>query len=163
MKHNTQVKAIALGIGLVSAAALSGLALSSVKPAKTTINPPNLMDSLQYGYSQATSIGPDVRTVFISGQAGVSEAGPNDFHAQVDRAFDNLAAMLRIAGADVDDVVKISLLVKDHDPEKMDYLIAKRRAFFGNQPPASTLIPVPTLALDRLAFEVDAIAMVRTR
>ena len=42
-------------------------------------------------------------------------SGPNDFEAQVDRSFENLVAALNAAGGRVDDVVKITLLIKDHD------------------------------------------------
>ena len=67
--------------------------------------------------------------------------------------------MLEAAGGRVADVVKITLLIKDHDEEKLQYLVKKRLEVFGEDPPASTLIPVTTLALEALEFEVDAIAV----
>jgi len=51
------------------------------------------------------------------------------------------------------------LLIKDHDQEKLQYLVKKRREVFGENPPASTLIPVSVLALESLQFEIDAIAV----
>ena len=63
------------------------------------------------------------------------------------------------SGGRVTDIVKITLLVKNHDDERLKYLVKKRRELFGKNLPASTLIPVPVLALEALEFEVDAIAI----
>jgi len=100
--------------------------------------------------------------VFIAGQIADLDdpLGPGDFEAQVDSAFDNMIAALAAAGAGVEDVIKITLLFKDHDDARLRYVIEKRRAVFGAEPPASTLIPVPVLALDSLEFEIDAVAVV---
>ena len=70
---------------------------------------------------------------------------------------------LNAAGGRVEDIVKITLLIKDHDQEKLQYLVKKRREVFGETPPASTLIPVSVLALESLEFEVDAIAVTKNR
>ena len=70
-----------------------------------------------------------------------------------------MIAVLEAAGGRVDDIVKITLLVKDHDAEKLQYLVEKRRQVFGDNPPASTLIPVTVLALESLEFEIDATAV----
>ena len=127
---------------------------------KSTINPEHLADTTQYGYSQATVVSAGARIVYVAGQIGISDSGPNDFRSQVDRSFENLAAVLDAAGSSANDVVKITLLVKGMDEEKLAYLVEKRRSFFGAEPPASTLIPVPELALPSLNFEVDAIAVI---
>jgi len=155
------MKTTVLALGLMSATLLSASLTTHAEPAKTTINPPHLMDTKAFGYSQAAVVEPGARTVYISGQVGIRDDGPNDFDSQVDGAFDNLLAILDAAGAQVSDIVKITLLVKGHDEQRMRYLMEKRRRFFGGHPPASTLIPVPTLALDSLEFEIDAIAVVR--
>ncbi len=117
------------------------------------------MDTVQYGYSQATIVSPSAKVIFIAGQIGTTDEGPNDFESQVDRAFDNLIAVLEAAGGRVEDVVKITLLIKDHDDTKLQYLVKKRRQVFGTNPPASTLIPVPVLAFESLDFEIDATAV----
>ncbi len=67
--------------------------------------------------------------------------------------------MLEASGGRVEDIVKITLLIKDHNYEKLQYLVKKRLQVFGTTPPASTLIPVSTLALESLEFEIDAIAV----
>jgi enamine deaminase RidA (YjgF/YER057c/UK114 family) len=127
---------------------------------KSVINPDHLPDTTQYGFSQATIVSAGAQIVYVAGQIGISDSGPNDFRSQVDRSFENLAAVLAASGSSADDVVKITLLVKGMDEEKLAYLVEKRRSFFGAKPPASTLIPVPELALPSLNFEIDAIAVV---
>ena len=108
---------------------------------------------------KATVVAPNANVIYIAGQIGISDEGPNHFEAQVDRSFENLIAVLKAAGGRVTDVVKITLLIKDHDEKKLQYLVKKRREIFGENPPASTLIPVTALALETLEFEVDAIAV----
>lgn len=126
---------------------------------KMVVNPDHLADTTQYGYSQAAVVKPSARTIYVAGQIGVSDTGPNDFQSQVDRSFENLAAVLVASNSGPKDVVKITLLVKGMTKEKLAYLVQKRRDFFGAEPPASTLIPVPELALPSLDFEIDAIAI----
>ncbi len=126
---------------------------------KTAINPEHLANTTQYGYSQATVAVSNANVIYIAGQIGITDDGPNNFEAQVDLSFENLIAALNAAGGRVEDVVKITLLIKDHDQEKLQYLVKKRREVFGENPPASTLIPVSVLALESLEFEIDAIAV----
>jgi len=130
---------------------------------KTAINPEHLANTTQYGYSQATVAVSNANVIYIAGQIGITDDGPNNFEAQVDLSFENLIAALNAAGGRVEDVVKITLLIKDHDQEKLQYLVKKRREVFGENPPASTLIPVSVLALESLEFEVDAIAVTENR
>ena len=126
---------------------------------KATVNPEHLANTTQFGYSQATIVSPNATVIFVAGQIGTSDEGPNDFESQVDRAFDNLVSVLEASGGRVEDVVKITLLIKDHDDEKLQYLVNNRLQVFGTTPPASTLIPVSALALESLEFEIDAIAV----
>jgi len=126
---------------------------------KTVVNPSHLADTIQYGYSQAVITSPKASDIYVAGQIGISDDGPNDFESQVDRSFDNLIAVIEAAGGKIEDVVKITLLVKNHDEKKLMYLVKKRREVFGDHPPASTLIPVATLALELIEFEIDAIVV----
>jgi len=130
---------------------------------KTAINPEHLSNTTQYGYSQAVSVGPNSQIVYIAGQIGISDNGPNDFETQVDRSFQNLKEVIEASGGRLENVVKITLLIKDHDDERLKYLVEKRKSFFGKNPPASTLIPVPILALSSLEFEIDAIVVLDKR
>jgi enamine deaminase RidA (YjgF/YER057c/UK114 family) len=138
---------------------LAGPTLAIADDLKTAVNPDHLANTTQYGYSQATVAASNANVIYIAGQIGITDDGPNDFKAQVDLSFENLIAALNAAGGRVEDIVKITLLIKDHDQEKLEYLVTKRREVFGENPPASTLIPVTVLALESLDFEIDAIAV----
>ena len=146
-------------IGLLCLALLTGSITAA--ELKTALNPAELGDSLRYGYSQITVASANARLVHIAGQVGISDVGPNDFEHQVDRAFVALDDALRAAGTNVQDVVKITLLIVDHDASKLAYLVNKRKAVFGPNPPASTLIPVPELYAPGVLFEIDAVAVAR--
>jgi len=150
---------IATFIACVSA----GPTFAETEPLKTVVNPAHLADTTQFGYSQAAIVSAKANVIYVAGQIGVSEEGPNDFESQVDRSFENLIAVIQAAGGKVEDVVKITLLIKKHDEKKLQYLVNKRREVFGDSPPASTLIPVPTLALESLEFEIDAIVVSSNR
>ena len=134
-------------------------ASAETEPLKTVVNPAHLADTTQYGYSQAAIVSAQAKVIYIAGQIGLSDGDTNDFESQVDRSFDNLIAVINAAGGKIEDVVKITLLIKNHDEKKLRYLVNKRRDVFGKSPPASTLIPVPTLALETLEFEIDAIVV----
>jgi len=146
-------------LALALSACATNSQIETTERGKVAVNPEHLMDTVQYGFSQATIVSSSAKVIFIAGQIGTTDEGPNDFESQVDRAFDNLIAVLEAAGGRVEDVVKITLLIKDHDDTKLQYLVKKRRQVFGANPPASTLIPVPVLAFESLDFEIDAIAV----
>ncbi|MCM5569840.1 RidA family protein [Burkholderiaceae bacterium FT117] len=65
-------------------------------------------------YSQAVRVGD---TVWLSGQIPLDPATgqlvDGDFPAQVERAFQNLAAVVRAAGGTMDQVVKLTLFLTD--------------------------------------------------
>ncbi len=146
-------------LALSTTIVLTAPTLAFADDLKTAINPEHLANTTQYGYSQATVAASNANVIYIAGQIGITDDGPNNFEAQVDLSFENLIAALNAAGGRVEDVVKITLLIKDHDQEKLEYLVKKRREVFGENPPASTLIPVTVLALESLDFEIDAIAV----
>ncbi len=144
---------------LLTTVGFAGPILANAEEMKTAINPTQLPNTTQYGYSQATVVAPNAKVIYVAGQIGITNEGPNDFEHQVDRAFENMIAALDAAGGRVEDVVKITLLIKDYDEEKLKYMVTKRRQVFGKNPPASILIPVPRLAFDSLKFEIDAVAV----
>ena len=150
------LRSLAIAISFLSLPIVPALAQNS---AKVVLNPPGLPDTTQPGYSQIAMVSKDARTIYVSGQVGYATDGPNDFESQVDRAFANLTTALAAVGATPADVVKITLLIKDHDPARLAYIGKKRREVFGQSPPASTLIPVSLLYTDGVSFEIDAIAV----
>ncbi len=159
MKHQTRalVTALALTSSLVAAASHT----NAEDSLKTAVNPTHLSDTVQFGYSQATIAPADTHIIHVAGQVGMTPDGPNDFASQVDRSFANLIAALQAAGGKTEDIVKITMLIVDHDGEKLAVVGEKRRETFGNAPPASTLIPVTRLYAPGVLFEIDAVAVKR--
>jgi enamine deaminase RidA (YjgF/YER057c/UK114 family) len=135
--------------------------INTATRAFSLINPVGLYDPSSNGYSHVASLHPGVRLVFIAGQGGENKKGelPEAFHAQVRQAFDNLLIALNAAGAAPRDVAKLTVLIVDHNEDKLHVLGEElERAFGAGLKPACTLIPVPRLALDGMFFEVDAVA-----
>jgi enamine deaminase RidA (YjgF/YER057c/UK114 family) len=128
------------------------------------LNPAGLADSSHCGYAQITIVPPNTTLVYIAGQLGEDKNGhfPSDFEGQLKQAFTNLRIALEAVGAAPDRVVKITILSVNHDSEKQRLISAERNAMWqGDRKPASTLIPVPRLAVDGALFEINAIASIQ--
>jgi len=126
----------------------------------TPLNPATLYDSTPTAYSQLMLVAPGCRWVFVSGQGGDNPDGSfsTDFRTQAEAAFRNIGLALEAAGASTTDVAKITVLIVDHDMEKLRIMQAAQRLLFGPHNPAATLIPVPCLALPQMQIEIEAIA-----
>lgn len=98
--------------------------------------------------------------LFVSGQVGSREDGSPepDFAAQVQLAFDNLAATLAAAGAGLGDVVDVTSFHTDPETQFGAVLAAKDRAFPDRPYPNWTAIGVTWLA--GFDFEIKAIARI---
>ena len=120
-----------------------------------------MADTSDYGFTQVVVVPSGSELAYIAGQGGADENGNyGSFEEQIERAFASLQTALSAAGATPKDVVKITILSVEHNEEKLKLISAKRRSFWANHKPASTLIPVPRLASDGMLFEIDAIAVV---
>ncbi len=128
---------------------------------KELVNPPSLPDSTQFGYSQATIAPAGTRLVHVAGQVGFIETeADNGFERQAARAFNNLEIALREAGSNPASVVQITLLIVDHDAKKLALMGQMRKSMFGENLPASILIPVPKLYTPGVLFEIGAVAII---
>ena len=126
----------------------------------TLTNPDGLHDPTGFGYSHVAATTGD--PVFIAGQYGSGPDGrvvSDDFAAQVDRAFANLATALRATGLDLHHVARLGTYVVDHDADRLAVLLQRIGDIWGDRPPAQTLIGVAALALPGMLFEVDAVAV----
>lgn len=123
------------------------------------INPPTLMDATGYGFSQVVIAPAKGRTVYLSGQFGGTPdhviAG-DTVGAQMTAAFKNLRAAIDAAGAKPEHVVQIRIFIVGHREKYLEQLAEETIALFGAALPASSLIPVPRLALDDMLFEIEA-------
>ena len=98
--------------------------------------------------------------VFVSGQLPVSETGDHalakaDFETQARQVFRNLIAVLRAAGAGLEDVLKVTLYVSSVDHWGQCNTIYAE--IFGDHRPARAVVPTGPLHHGYL-IEVEAIA-----
>ena len=130
------------------------------------MNPPGLYDPAPHGYSHVAVVAAGARLLIVSGQGGENERGEltPDFRAQVRQAFRNLEVAVTAGGAALGDIAKLTLLIVDHDDEKLGVFGAELDRIWpaGRMKPACTLIPVQRLALDGMLFEIEAMAAIES-
>lgn len=147
--------------GLIIMTAGSATHASENAPKLTIVNPKNLHDPSQNGYSTAVIVPGGTRVAYISGQGGQDDRGAlsPDFAVQVKQAYANLRAALDGLGAQPGQVAKLTVFVVDHDMSKLGVLTQAVKDMFGDALPAQTLVPVPKLAIDPMLFEVEAVVI----
>jgi enamine deaminase RidA (YjgF/YER057c/UK114 family) len=106
------------------------------------------------------------RVLAISGQIGWNPATEtfetDELAAQVRQALDNLVAVLRAAGAQPRDVVRLTWYVTD----RADYVASRReigeayRELFADHYPAMSVVVVAGLLDRRAKVEIEATALV---
>lgn len=111
-------------------------------------------------YSDAVRAGD---TVYVSGQASLDAkgnlVGAGDVVAQTRRVLENMKTVLAAAGATLDDVVKVTVYLKEcADRPKVNEV---RKAYFKANKPASTLIGIQQFAIEGMLVEIDAVAVVQ--
>lgn len=144
---------------LLAVALLSGCATSLQR---AHLNPPSLVKPNGYSHTVAVTGG---TTVYASGQIPLdgkgAVVGAGDAKAQVRQVIANLRKALAGSGAELADVVKITVYLTS-----MDDLPAFREVrdeFFVGAPPASSLVQVSRLVCADCRIEMDAIAVVERR
>jgi enamine deaminase RidA (YjgF/YER057c/UK114 family) len=116
------------------------------------------------GYTHVVDTSSPCRTIYISGQLGMTADGkfagsPGDFRAQATQCFENLQHALAAVGATFEHVVKVTCYFVDmaHLPL---YFEVRNRYVDTAAPPASTAVQIVKLARDGALFEIEAIAVV---
>lgn len=101
--------------------------------------------------------------LFVSGIAPLDSAGRvvgDDIVSQTRQVFENLKKVLAAAGADFDDVLKVTVFMTDvTERAKVNPI---RQQHFGNARPASTLIGVKALAVEGMKIEIEAVVGLRS-
>ncbi|KAM5342004.1 hypothetical protein ACJ41O_015035 [Fusarium nematophilum] len=130
-------------------------------PSLRHINPPELYEPPAYYSQVVTTTGP-CHTVATAGQVGCDETGvfPEDVGDQIALALENLARALEAGGATVKDVYKLVYYLPNYDPNNPIHE-KHLETFLKGHRPATTLVPVPALALPQAKFEIEAYAAVR--
>ena len=127
------------------------------RKAKKVVASPNAPPAIG-PYSQAIQSGP---FLFLSGSLGMDPASgqivAGGVAAETERALDNLAAVLKAAGASFDNVVKTTIFLTDMaDFQTVNGIYAKR---FSDAPPARSTVAVKELPRNG-KVEIEAIAVV---
>ncbi|GHO49493.1 RidA family protein [Ktedonospora formicarum] len=122
------------------------------------INPPTLASTP--GYAQVARV-TGGQTIYLSGQIALDAAGKlvgeGDFRAQAIQVFENLKAALAAVGADFSHVVKLNIYLLDRG--QVPVLREVRDLYVNTQePPASSLVEVRSLAREEFLLEIEAIA-----
>ena len=127
----------------------------------TRINPPEL--GTPPGYSQMVEVTAG-RIIFIAGQTALDRdgnvVGGNDFAAQAEQVFRNLAIALEARGCTPANLVKLTVFLTDMD-NLSPYREARNRFFASVTPPAApavTLVEVSKLYGPDFLIEIEAIA-----
>lgn len=127
--------------------------------AKKIVLDPGWPRAKKAGFAQATQAGD---TIYVAGQVAQDPdgklVGPGDMAAQARQVFANIKAILAVAGATMDDVMKITAYVTDMS-KYGDYNKVRAEVFPKGQM-ASATVASPSLVRDGFLVEVEAIAVV---
>ncbi len=108
-------------------------------------------------YSQAVKVG---NFLFISGQIPADKDGnlvKGDIKAQTRQVLENIKAILEAAGAGLENVVKVTVYLKDmNDFGAMNEVYSE---YFGESKPARAAVEVSRLPKD-VKIEIEAIAYI---
>jgi reactive intermediate/imine deaminase len=112
-----------------------------------------------YLLSQGIRIGD---LLLVSGQVGIDGEGElvsvDDFEAQADQAFRNLAAVLEAGGSSLDRVAKVTIFLTDM-AANFPKVVELRRRWFSPPYPADTIVEVRSLYRPEVMLEIEAIAV----
>lgn len=118
--------------------------------------------SIKLGYNQAEVIEGATRQVICSGQTSVDDQGnpqhAGDMRAQISLALDNLEAVLKGAGMDLSNVIKLGIYATDVDEALKNFDLMGMRFGPHQVAPPTTLLGVTRLAIPGLMFEIEATA-----
>jgi 2-iminobutanoate/2-iminopropanoate deaminase len=121
------------------------------------IRVPSLAEPLSH-YTDAVRAG---NLLFVSGCIAVDGdgrlVGGDDVVAQTRQVFANLEATLHWVGASIHDVVKVTVFLTDVGDRAAVNEV--RKEVFGATRPASTLVEVSSLVIERARVEIEAVAL----
>ena len=114
-------------------------------------------------FSQAVKVQAAGHLIFVSGLTARDPSGNlvgrGDVRAQTRRILENLRTVLTEAGATLEDVVKVTVFIRNM--ERDFHAIHEVRAeFFPQNPPASSMVEVSRLVDPDHLIEIEAIAVI---
>ncbi len=135
--------------------------MSSTAPSPITFSNPEGI-AWPGGYSLVVDVRGPARLIMIAGQIGFRPDGtlPADFEGQAVAAFENVKRALEAVGASFADVVKLNNYLVDIAGDLATYRAVRDRYVNLANPPASTTVAVPALAIPGAVYEVEAMAVI---
>ncbi len=109
-------------------------------------------------YSQGVEVPPNARWLFVAGQVGVNPDGTiaGDSKAQVERAWENVLAVLADADMGPEDLVRVNVYITDPADVALNRNAWQRISKAGG--PAITMVTVKRLSHPDWTVEVEAVA-----
>lgn len=128
---------------------------------KKPVNPWKWQD--QFGFSQAIEVKGAERTLYCAGQTSSDAEGKTlnvgDMKGQINQALDNLETVLKKAGMNLSNVVRLNYYTPNVDLMLENYGVLAGRLSKAGCQPASTLLGVARLAFPDLLIEIEATAV----
>jgi enamine deaminase RidA (YjgF/YER057c/UK114 family) len=122
-------------------------------------NPTTIAAPVAPSYSMGIEVPPNARWLYVSGQVGTAPDGTiqQGITAQAEQCWKNIVAVLKNAGMDLGDVVKVTtfLTSKDYIGPSRE---VRARYQVDNYRPASTLLVIDALATPDFLIEIEAVA-----
>ncbi len=125
----------------------------------THINPSTLHKNP--AFSQAVAVEGVAKTIYVGGQNGVTADGAmagDDLSAQSEQALKNVLAVLESAGATQENVLKLTIYIKQGQDISAAFGAAQN--VWGMHPTAVSVIIVAGLANPQALVEIEAVAAV---
>ena len=133
------------------------------RPHKRPVNPATLAPPVGFAHAWLVE-GDGVRTLYLAGQCGHDAAGKiiavGDLVAQLEKALENIGAVLAEASMGFSDVVQLNFFVRSRD----DYTTARRefrqvwKRHLGDHYPAMAMFMVSSLFDPDALIEIQGIA-----
>ncbi|WFU82176.1 Rid family hydrolase [Bradyrhizobium sp. CIAT3101] len=130
--------------------------------------PTGIFDSSRYGFAQVATVPtPFGDIVHVSGQvawdADQNVIGAGDIGRQLSKSLENLSVALGAVGATLDQVGALRLYIKQSHMHEGEAISAALKSVFGDNPPCTTWIGVPSLAREQFLVEVEPSAVFLVR
>ena len=130
---------------------------------KQLINPPHLPPPRGFNHGILTEGG---RLLFLAGQDASDGEGrivsPGDLVAQYEQVLRNLQAVVTEAGGTMQDIVKLTIYVKDRDDyrRKLRELGQVHKKYFGPYYPTMALFEISNFFQDENLVELEGMAVI---
>ncbi len=138
---------------------LATVALAAEDAKITTLNPDTVPAPFKNRFSHGKLVPAGAEWLFTAGQTGRYVDGTigEGIEAQADLAMRNLYNIVKEAGMNSDDVIKMTIYYLD--PAHLPVIVAARNRHFGEDfRPASTAVGVSALARPQYLVEVELVA-----